>query len=43
MKSSDLIKHLTESGLMPQEEMLEVARGEQVIYWNTKRNSFTGK
>lgn len=32
MKSSDLIKHLTESGLMPQEEMLEVARGEQSLY-----------
>ena len=32
MKSSDLIKHLTESGLMPQEEMLEVARGEQSLF-----------
>lgn len=32
MKSSDLIKHLTESGLMPQEEMLEVARGKQSLY-----------
>lgn len=32
MKSSDLIKHLTESGLMPQEEMLEVTRGEQSLY-----------
>jgi alanine dehydrogenase len=32
MKSSDLIKHLTESGLMPQEEVLEVARGEQSLF-----------
>lgn len=32
MKSSDLIKHLTDSGLMPQEEMLEVAKGEQSLF-----------
>ncbi len=32
MKSSDLIKHLTESGLMPKEEMLEVAKSEQSLF-----------
>ena len=32
MKSSDLIKHLTESGLMPKEEMLEIAKGEQSLF-----------
>jgi alanine dehydrogenase len=32
MKSSDLIKHLTQSGLMPQEEMLEVQCGDRSLY-----------
>lgn len=32
MKSSDLIKHLQESGLMPQEEMLEVQFKESSLY-----------
>jgi alanine dehydrogenase len=32
MKSSDLIRHLTESGLMPQEEMLEVQSKESSLY-----------
>lgn len=32
MKSSDLIKHLTESGLMPQEEMLEVQNKDRSLF-----------
>jgi alanine dehydrogenase len=32
MKSSDLIKHLTESGLMPKEEMLEVRKSERNLF-----------
>ncbi len=32
MKSSDLIKHLTESGLMPQEETLELPRSEKNLF-----------
>jgi len=32
MQSSDLIKHLTQSGLMPQEEMLEVQCGDRSLY-----------
>lgn len=32
MESSDLIKHLTERGLMPQEETLEVARHERKLF-----------
>ena len=39
MKSSDLIKHLTESGLMPQEEVLEVARGEQSLFIGIPKES----
>lgn len=39
MKSSDLIKHLTESGLMPQEEMLEVQCGDRSLYIGIPKES----
>ena len=39
MKSSDLIKHLTESGLMPQEETLELPRSEKNLFIGIPRET----